>query len=266
DQELIARMKTAGQEVGEALDRFQFKEATRRFMDLARFANKYFNDSEPWKTRKTDPERCGTTLNLCVQATYNLAVLMEPFLPFTAAKVWKMLNLPGTVQEAQWDRIGELPIADQHPLGTVEILFRKIEDAAIEAEIARLKQALEGEPQPEPEDATETDDSAMITIDDFQKVQLKSGRVVAAEPVPKSDRLLKLQVDMGRETRQLVAGIAQYYQPEELIGKTVIVVANLKPAKIRGVESQGMLLAVKDGDKLSLLTTDRPVSPGKPVS
>ena len=266
DRELIARMKTAGQEVGEALDRFQFKEATRRFMDLARFANKYFNDSEPWKTRKTDPERCGTTLNLCVQATYNLAVLMEPFLPFTAAKVWKMLNLPGTVQDAHWDRIGELPIADQHPLGTVEILFRKIEDAAIEAEIARLKQALEGEPKPEPDEATETNDSAMITIEEFQKVQLKSGRVVAAEPVPKSDRLLKLQVDLGRETRQLVAGIAQHYQPEELIGKTVIVVANLKPAKIRGVESQGMLLAVKDGDRLSLLTTDRPVSPGKPVS
>ncbi len=263
DKELIDHMKRSGEAVGQLLDNFQFKEATRRFMDLARFANKYFNDSEPWKTRKNDPERCATTLNLCVQATYNLAILMEPFLPFSAEKIWKMLNLPGSVHQANWDDIGTLAIADNHPLGTIEILYRKIEDAEIEAEIQRLKQALEGS---EASAAPAAEEPTTISIEEFQKVQLKSGKVVSAEPIPKSDRLLKLQVDLGTETRQLVAGVAQHYQPEELIGKTVIVVANLKPAKIRGVESQGMLLAVKDGDNLSLLTTDRSVAPGKPVS
>ncbi len=262
DQELIAYLQTSREAVGQLLDNFQFKEATRRFMDLARFANKYFNDSEPWKTRKTAPDRCATTLNLCVQATYNLAILMEPFLPFSAEKIWKMLNLPESVHQASWDAIGTLPIPADHPLGEIEILYRKIEDEEIEVEVQRLKKALEGGSSSASPAETLPE---IITIEDFQKIQLKSGKVVKAEPIPKSDRLLKLQVDLGTETRQLVAGVAQHYQPEELIGKTVIVVTNLKPAKIRGVESQGMILAVKDGNRLSLLTTDQPVPPGKSV-
>jgi len=267
DRELINRTVEIRNEVGHFIDRFQFKEATRRFMDLARLANKYFNDREPWRTRRENPNICATTLNLCVQTTFSLAILMNPFLPFTSQKIWQMLQLTGRPEDAAWDQIGELTIPDGHSLGKVTILFRKIEDPVIEAEVEKLQKIaaeLEAENQQRQE---EQDASAIsISIEEFRKIELKTARILKAERIPRAERLLKLQIDLGNETRQLVAGIAQHYTPEELIGKTIIVVANLEPAKIRGVESQGMLLAVSDGERLTLLTTDREVPPGKPVS
>ena len=258
--------QTAGElasRVGAMLDQFRFKEACRLFMDLARAANKYFNDQEPWQTRKTDPARCATTINLCCQTTYWLAILMEPFLPFTSQKVWTMLNVARPFSQASWDEIGQDVLPAGHVLDRPTILFQKIDDTVIEREIDRLHQALTSAPETS---TASKEEQTMIDIDTFRKMDLRTARVQEAEAIPGAKKLLKLKVDLGNEQRQLVAGIAPYYRPEELLGKTIVVVANLEPATIRGVESQGMLLAVQDEDRLVLLTTDGPVAPGKRVS
>ena len=261
DRELIDKLKSGRDSIGNLIDQFQFKEATKQFMDVARFANKYFNDQEPWKTRRENADKCATTLNLCLQAAYSLTIMMHPILPFTSQKIWKMLQLEGQVEESQWDRIGELVLENDQTIDEIEILFEKIPDKIIKKEIERLQQMQQETPEKQKQE-----EPKYLSIDDFKKVELKSAKVTAAERVEGADKLLKLQIEVGTEKRQLVAGIAQHYTPEELIGKTIIIVANLQPAKIRGVESQGMLLAVNDGDTLSLLTSDKNVDSGKPVS
>ena len=261
DRELIDKLKSGRDSIGNLIDQFQFKEATKQFMDVVRFANKYFNDQEPWKTRRENADKCATTLNLCLQAAYSLTIMMHPILPFTSQKIWKMLQLEGQVEESQWDRISELVLENGHALGEIEILFEKIPDKIIKKEIERLQQMQQETPEKQKQE-----EPKYLSIDDFKKVELKSAKVTAAERVEGADKLLKLQIEVGAEKRQLVAGIAQHYTPEELIGKTIIIVANLQPAKIRGVESQGMLLAVNDGNTLSLLTSDKNVDSGKPVS
>lgn len=263
DRELLERLKAGREEVAEALDRFQFKEATRRFMEVARFANKYFNDQQPWVTRKSDLQKCATTLNLCVQTAYSLAIMMNPILPFTSQKIWNMLQLEGNADSAEWDRIGERAIPEGHELGEIEILFQKIPDKVIAAEIEKWQKMGE-EPAEKPE-KTEAEE-AQISFEEFRKVQLRTARVLEAEKVKKADKLLKLKIEVGNETRQIVAGVAQHYTPEEMVGKTIVIVANLKPAKIRGIESQGMLLAVKDGENLKLVTADGDVNSGCPVN
>lgn len=260
DRKLISRLASGRDSIARAIDQFQFKEATKQLMDIARFANKYFNDQEPWKTRKEQPEKCATTLNLCLQASYSLAIMMHPILPFTSRKIWKMLKLEGEVEKAKWDEIGEITLEDHHEIGDIEILFQKIPDKTISKEIERLKK-MEQEPS-----ESKKEEKKFISLDEFKKVELRSAKVTAAERVEGADKLMKLQIEVGLESRQLVAGIAQHYTPEELIGKTIIIVANLEPAKIRGIESQGMLLAVSDGDVLSLLTSDKAVQSGKIVS
>ncbi|MEL6821033.1 MAG: methionine--tRNA ligase subunit beta, partial [Calditrichota bacterium] len=263
DQELFDAIESAKQEIGESLDAFEFKKATKRLMELGRFANKYFNDREPWKTRKSDPDTCATSLNNCVQATRALAVLMSPFIPFSAEKIWRMLQLDGTAAEAEWDSVAERHVKPRQEIGELVILFQKLEDDVIDAEIDRLNDALKGDEEEEEEPQEQEN---LISFEDFQTVDLRTAKVLEAEAVPKAKRLLKLQVDLGNEKRQIVAGLAENYQPEELVGKTVVVVANLKPATIRGVESQGMLLAVKEGKDLVIVTPEKDVAPGNSVA
>lgn len=258
DNELISKLNAGRDAIGNLIDQFQFKEATKQLMDVARFANKYFNDQEPWRTRTENPEKCGTTLNLCTQAAYSLAILMNPILPFTSEKIWKMLQLNSKIE---WEDIGQLRLDDGHPLGEIEILFQKIPDKTIQREIDILQKMQESNDQPEQKEIKKN----MITIDDFKKIELKTAKVLVAEKIEGADKLLKLQIEVGEEKRQLVAGIAQHYSPEELPGKTIIIVANLQPVKIRGVESQGMLLAVSDQNTLSLLTPDQKVGSGKDI-
>ena len=259
DKELIAKLNQGRDSIGKLIDQFQFKEATKQFMDVARFANKYFNDQEPWRTRKDNPEKCSTTLNLCTQAAYSLAILMHPILPFTSEKIWKMLKLKSKID---WQNIGKLELEDGHQIGDIRILFEKIPDKTIQGEIEKLQKMQQGDGQEELKEKKKN----MITIDDFKKVELKTAKVLTAEKVEGADKLLRMQVQVGEETRQLVAGIAQQYTAEELAGKTIIIVSNLQPTKIRGIESQGMLLAAIDGDDLSLITPERPVGDGKPIS
>ncbi len=261
DRELLAMIVQTRDAAGESLDNFRFKEATRKMMDLARFANKYFNDKEPWKTRKSDPQQCATTLNLCAQTTYALAVLISPLLPFTAEKIWRMLKLEGAAAQENWDEVGDKSLADEHQLGELEILFQKLEDDVIQKEIDRLQAA-----QPETPGEKPMSETNQISFEEFQKIELKTAKVLEAEAIPKANKLLKLQIDLGDEKRQLVAGLAKHYQPEDLVGKTVVVVANLQPATIRGVESQGMLLAVNEENKLTIVTSENDVAAGSKVS
>ncbi|MBN1561824.1 methionine--tRNA ligase [candidate division KSB1 bacterium] len=263
DRDMLETIAQAADKIGAAIETYEFRKALTLFMNVARAANKYFNDQEPWKTVSEKPAKCATTLNICLHACNALAVLMAPFLPFSAVKAWAMMGHETDVHKQAWDDVSHMELQAGYKLGRTEILFRKMEEKEIEPEIARLKtiQAPGSQP-PVAEAATET----KISLEDLARVQLRVATVVAAEKVEKADKLLKLDIKMGAEQRQIVAGIALTYSPEALIGKKIIVVANLQPAKIRGIESNGMLLAAQDDQgNLSLLGLDRDVNDGAPI-
>jgi methionyl-tRNA synthetase len=262
DKGMLAALKNAPAAAGALYEQYRFKDAVVEVMNLARAANKYFNDSEPWKSAKGDPARCATTVNISLQICRALAVMMAPVVPGASERLWKMLGLPGSVHTQLWDRVADEQLAEGHPLGTPEILFTKIEDAVIEQELSRLpKGETAASPAAPPVPAKPT-----ITIDDFARVDLRVATVVSAEAVPKSSRLLKLQVEVGGERRQIVAGIAQHYAPEGLVGKSIVVVFNLQPAKLMGQESQGMLLVASDAEgKLVFVTPSAPIASGSVV-
>ncbi len=242
---------------GEYFEGYRFRDGLLEVMNLARAANKYFNDSEPWKTVKSDTSGCATTINICLQLCRSLAILMSPIISGSSEKIWRMLKLQGDVAKQTWDSAGELLIPEGHVLGKAEILFTKIEDDVIESELKSLgagevSMSVGGEQAAQtiaPDTQTkQAETKPAISIDDFKKVDLRVAKVVACESVPKSEKLLKLQVEVGSEKRQIIAGIAKHYKPEDLIGKSVVVVFNLQAAKLMGQESQGMLLAASDND------------------
>jgi len=271
DQQLIGRMREAPDRIGEWFERFEVRQAARELMDLARFANKYFNDQEPWRTRTTDPSKCRTTLYLCLEMARALAILFAPILPFSAERIWRMLNLSGTVTDQVWDQAGEFSLRPGHRLGDVEILFPKIDDEAIEQEIKKLEAIAQGLQPPEEKPLEEilqkVKEELMetITMEEFKKVDLRVAKILSAERVEGTAKLIRMQVEVGDEVRQIVAGIAECYSPEELVGKSIVLVANLQPAKIRGIESQGMLLAASEGDEISLVILDREIRTGARV-
>lgn len=254
DREMIQQLKETPVIMGEQLDKFEIRKAIKTFMDLARFSNKYFNDKEPWKTRKENPEDCSTTLNLCLQAACVLGVLMAPVMPEASEKIKKMMGLS---EFPHWDTAGDCPLISGHALGESEILFTKIEDDVIEKEIQKLKEMSEVSSSDD-----NVEESPQIDFDIFSQLDLRTAKVLEAEKVKGADKLLKLQIQVGKEKRQIVAGVAQSYTPEEMVGKTIVIVANLKPAKIRGVESNGMLLAVTTDKGHRLLTADSEVLSG----
>jgi len=258
DLAMLELNKKAPVEIGNFIEHFKIKDAVLEMMNLARAANKYFNDMEPWKTVKSDKERCGTTLNVCLQTIYTLAVVFEPLLPNSSREMLLLLS----ASTVPWDNAGEHQLADNLQLGEPKVLFTKIEDSVIEELLQQLGSSTEevavAIPKP--------DDSPEIAYDDFAKVKLRVATILEAEAVPKSKKLIKLQVDLGYEKRQVVAGIGETYQPQELVGKKVTMVVNLKPAKLMGVESQGMILAVENGlGKLNLMEVDSAVLNGTQV-
>jgi methionyl-tRNA synthetase len=259
DMELLAQLKSVALTSGGLFEKYRFKDATLEIMNLVRYANKYFNDSEPWKTLKDNPAHCSTTLNLCLQIARSLAILFEPILPFASVKIKNMLNLSLTSSEAGWLSAGELLLKDGHPLGRAEILFAKIEDEVIQKYIQKLPTQTPSSPEPMKFKPT-------ITIDDFQKIDFRIAKVLQAERVPKSEKLVKLQVNIGTEQRQIVAGIAQHYKPEDLVGKKIVVIANLTPAKLMGQESNGMLLAASNTEgKLTIVVPQQDIDEGSIV-
>lgn len=234
DDELLNLLEEYPTKVADYMEKYRFKDATLEIMNLARAGNKYFNDSEPWKTLKSDKERCSTTLNLCLQTIYTLAELFMPVIPNTSAKILKVLNK----RSVEWMNAGKMHLNEGDQLGTPEILFKKIEDSTID----EMKKTTAAEPVIDGEDFEKLDP---ITIDEFFKTDLRVAEIVEAERVKKSEKLIKVMVLLGKEKRQVIAGIGKAYEPEQLIGKKVVMVANLKPAKLMGLESQGMILAVE---------------------
>lgn len=264
DYWILKQIAEAPEKVGDSIERFRVRQALKALMDVARNANKYFNDKEPWRTVKEDPELCGATLNVCVQVSKTLAILMEPFLPFSAEKLWKLLNQEGDIHGQNWFAAGIEFIPEGHKLGKPEILISKIEDTVIEAEVEKLKAksqlAREGEKQ------VSEEKNNLISFDQFKNIDLRVAKILTAERVEKTDKLLRLEVEIGEEKRQIVAGMAEFLTPESMIGKLVVIVANLQPAKIRGLESQGMLLAAEnDSGELSLLTVDKEIGTGAKI-
>ncbi len=257
DREVLDALTGFPARIGAAYEAFRLREAVQETMALARLGNKYFNDTEPWHTRTSDPRAMRNTIHVCVQLCTALSVLMDPVLPFSAAKLRDMLKLTGVRSSAPggegegtgWEDAGVPLLTAGHSLGEAAILFRKIEDEEIEAqlelletrslevEIAAAKAAGEAPFEPVKEE---------IAFDDFARLDLRMGEVVAAEPHPNADRLLRLDVDLGSERRQVLAGVAEQWEPEALVGRRVVVVANLAPRTIRGLESQGMLLMAED--------------------
>ena len=244
-------------DVEKLLDEFRFRDAQKEAMNLARIGNKYLADSEPWKLQKTDPKRVETILNLSLQLVANLAIAFEPFLPFSSKKLRHMLNM----EEFDWNDLGSTTlIAAGHKINKPELLFEKIDDAPIQAQVDKLlatKAANEAagrkaEPQ-----------KADMPFENFEKMDLRVGTVKECVKVEKSDKLLRFVIDDGLETRTIVSGIAKFYKPEELVGKQVCFIANLPPRKLRGIESQGMILSAENPDgTLSVLTPDRKCADG----
>lgn len=251
DEEMLKEISGYPKRVADLFEKYKIRDGVNEIMNLARDGNKYFNDTKPWKTIKSDKERCGTTLNVCLQAIYTLSELFSPVLPFSAEKLFVMLN----AKPVDWEDCGKPQLKEGHQLNQSEILFPKIEDEKIEAQVSKL-----------PASVPEKEKVELITYDDFMKIQLRTAEVIGAEKVPKSEKLLKLKVRLDNEERQVVAGIAKSYEPEKLIGKKVVIVANLQPAKLMGLESRGMILAVetKDGS-LDVLNVPDSVNNGTRV-
>jgi len=263
DHHLLSLLQRVPHAAGEYFEHYRFRDGMLEIMNLARAANKYFNDSEPWKTAQNDRARCATTINLCIHLARSLAILLSPIIPDACERIWCMVGLDGSAAKQRWDTAADLTIPPGHRLGVPEILFTKIEDAVIEQAIKDTT----GQGTREPERATTPPEvMPLISLDDFNKIDLRVATIVACEAVPKSEKLLKLHVDVGGERRQVIAGIAKHYKPEDLVGKRVVVVANLQPAKLMGQESRGMVLAASDADgKLVLVSPAGDIASGSIV-
>ena len=249
DTETLGQITELTEKIEQSLERYRFREAQQELMNMARLGNKYLADEEPWKLIKTDPERVKTVMYVALQIATALAVASEPFLPFTSEKLKRMLQLGAITWENLKTNATELLKAG-HRIGTAELLFEKIEDAAIEKQLQRLentKLANKQEAQANTE-VTVAPQKELISYDDFAKMDIRIGTILEAEKMPKADKLLILKVDTGIDQRTIVSGIAQSFAPEEIIGKKVTVLVNLAPRKLRGVESQGMILMVENSE------------------
>lgn len=260
DRQTIAEFKDVKAEVERLIENFRFRDAQKEAMNLARIGNKYLADSEPWKVIKTDPERVKTVLNLSLQLVANLAIAFEPFLPFSSQKLRMMLNM----EEVEWDRLGATDLLPEgHVLGAPALLFEKIEDSVVEAQVQKL---LDTKKANEAANFKAAPVKETIPFEQFEGLDIRVGKVIECEKVKKSKKLLKFLIADGAENRTIVSGIAQYYDPEQLIGKQVCYIANLAPRTINGIESQGMILsAVNFDDSLSVVTVDREVANGSQV-
>lgn len=260
DKEIIAEFRDVKAKVEELLEKFRFRDAQKEAMNLARIGNKYLADSEPWKVFKTDPKRVETILNLSLQLVANLAIAFEPFLPFSSEKLRNMINM----SDLKWDNLGKTDLlVAGHELNKPELLFEKIEDEVVEAQIKKLEETKKAN---EAANYKAAPIRADVDIEQFSKMDLRVGTVLECEKVPKADKLLRFLIDDGLEKRQILSGIAKYYKPEDLLGKQVVFIANLPARKLRGLDSQGMILsAVNNDGSLSVVTVDRPVKPGSEV-
>ena len=260
DNSVLSQIKAIKENVEASIETFRFREALKEAMNLARLGNKYLADAEPWKVIKKNPERVKTIMSISLQITANLSIILEPFLPFSMDKLRKMMNL----KLLKWDYAGRVDLLKPgHQINKPSLLFEKIEDSEIEKQKNKLQLTKK---------SNESDSSKVmaskdpVTFDDFTKVDIRTATVLEAEKVPKTTKLLKLKIDTGLDIRTIVSGIAEYFEPESMIGKQISIVANLEPRKIRGIESKGMILMAEDKDgKLVIVSPEEKVSNGSPV-
>jgi methionyl-tRNA synthetase len=260
DRETLSELPKLKDAIERNLEVFRFRDALREAMNIARLGNKYLADSEPWKLFKTNPERVGTILNIALQITANISILLEPFLPFSTDKLSRMLN----VKDLGWSKGGKsdlLPVG--HLVAQPELLFDKIEDISIENQIAKLLATKE---MNQINNHVVTPQKEIITYEDFMRMDIRIGTILSAEIVPKTQKLLKLYIDTGIDKRTVVSGIAECFKPEEVVGRQVAFLVNLEPRKIRGIESHGMILMAQDADgKLRFVQPNEGVANGSEV-
>jgi methionyl-tRNA synthetase len=277
DYALVEEIKQAKAKVENLIEEYRFREALFTVVDLARSGNKYLQEKEPWilaKKMQENPAGAPTQeqakidncLHVCLQLCANLAIYIHPFLPNTAKKMLHMMKVVDKMLD--WENAGSMKLLSAgYSLRPPELLFRKVEDAEVQYQIDKLKLGLEVKAGSQvPAESTVSAVKPEVVYDDFDKLDLRIGTIKSAEKVEKADKLLKLEVDLGFQTRTIVSGIAQHFQPESLVGKQVIVVANLAPRKMRGIESQGMILTAEQPDgKLILVNPDAPTINGSNV-
>lgn len=243
--------------IEQSIGNYRFREALSHFMNAARLGNKYLADQEPWKVIKTDEERVKTVLNVATQIVANLAILAQPFLPKTSTKLFEMLNLP----QQDWDKAGKSDIiAIDAQLGEVQLLFEKITDEQVEGQLQKLAEAKASNALA---NTTVAPAKPNISFDDFMKLDIRIGTILEAEKVAKTKKLLKLKIDTGIDQRTVVSGIAEFFAPEDILGKQVSILVNLEPREIKGIQSQGMILMAEDADgRLDFVNPTSSIKPG----
>jgi len=269
DRQAVDEFKDVKQKVESLLDQFKFRDAQFEAMNLARIGNRYITECEPWKVWKTDPQRCETILNICLQLTANLAIVFEPFLPFSSKKLREMLNM----ESFEWDQLGSTDLLKAgHQLGEPQLLFEKIEDDVIQRQLDKLeatkKKNEELRMKNEESAAAPAPVKDTVSFDDFEKLDIRVGLIKACEKVKKSKKLLQFTIDDGTgQDRTILSGIAAFYDdPSVLVGRRILFVANFEPRRMMGIESQGMILSAVDFDEsLSVVTTTKDVKPGSQV-
>ena len=259
DRDTIAELSGIKASLESNIENYRFREALKDAMNFARIGNKYLADTEPWKVVKTDPERVKTILNIALQITANITIAIEPFMPFSSAKILSMLN----IEKLGWDNLGSMSlIAAGHTIGEATLLFEKIEDDVIEAQLKKLDDIKKANAAAEAAEHV-TEQKEECTFDDFQKMDIRVSTILEAEKIAKTKKLLKLTVDTGIDKRTIVSGIAEHFSPEELVGRQVLVLVNLAPREMKGVTSQGMILMAEDASgKLELLAPEHKTNNG----
>ena len=259
DKEVLAEIPQIVERVEKSLETFHFRDALKEAMNLARLGNKYLADTEPWKVIKTDEGRVKTILNICLQISANLSTLMEPFMPFSSQKLREFMN----IDVIDWAKMGDGVILAGHELGEAGLLFEKIEDATIQAQIDKLLATKKANEMASVKAAPAKEN---IQYEDFMKMDIRVGKILAAEKVAKTKKLMKLTVDTGIDERTIVSGIAEHYTPEEVIGRQVSVLVNLEPKPLKGIVSQGMILMAENAHgTLSFVSPDKEEKPGSEV-
>ena len=260
DQLVLEELTLFSDRIEKSINSYRFREALSHFINVARLGNKYLADEEPWKTIKTDEERVKTVLNVSLQIASHLAILAQPFLPFTAESLFSMLNLTNK----DWESARNQTLLNPgHQLGETKLLFEKITDEQVQFQLDKLEKArLENAKT----DNQATPAKSNITFDDFNAIDIRTGKIIAAEKVPKTKKLLKLTIDTGLDQRTVVSGIAEFYDPEAIIGKQVSILINLEPRTIKGIESQGMILMAEDSNgKLSFVAPSDALQAGSVI-
>jgi methionyl-tRNA synthetase len=260
DENVLREITRIKEDTAKSLETFRFREALKEAMNLARLGNKYLADAEPWKVVKTDPERVKTIMNIALQITANLTIICEPFLPFSMEKLRGWINLG----ELSWNKAGDPDLlATGHQINKPELLFDKIEDDAIDRQIEKLMATKRSNAAASAKVAPA---KSPVTFDDFSRLDIRTATILEAEKVPKTTKLLKLKIDTGLDVRTIVSGIAEHYEPQNIIGKQISIIANLEPRKIKGIESQGMILMAEDRDgKLVMVSPENKVGNGSMV-